>query len=401
MKKLKYTALSLLFSAISMAQWQTPAGNQSYYGELSYPAVDTAYITGTIGQLYQTLDGGETWDIIQEFGGFSSLHKPQFINGRLGFVNANGGVYRTTDAGVTWDTISADWVNQTGLPFHDIVIGDDYVYAYYESNGSTQIIRSLDFGDTWENLVVLPFNAYTISLDLWIDTYGLILDPTNNQKYYYSNDGFLSVDTIYTQNFQEITGGGRFEMVNSATGVNYRQFGGSGPSQRIQASSGYVNNVNLDGFDVLPIIDLDAEFGKLIASSYYGKYFICINTSATQWIEYNIGVNAPVYSIDFADENHAIALVGTEVRYTKNASTLNSAAEEKIDFKVFPNPFTHEITVESENEKAYVSIYDLQGNLVHGFKANQIQNLDFLSAGVYVLEVTDGIHSSYQKVIKK
>lgn len=401
MKKLKYTALSLLFSAISMAQWQTPAGNQSYYGELSYPAVDTAYITGTIGQLYQTLDGGETWDIIQEFGGFSSLHKPQFINGRLGFVNANGGVYRTTDAGVTWDTISADWVNQTGLPFHDLVIGDDYVYAWYEDNGTTQFIRSDDYGDTWTNLVNLPFTSYFLKFDLWQDQYGVIINNDEVDKYYYSTDGFMTVDTITPLNFQELHQGGHLAMVNSAAGINFGQMFNTDQSQRIQASSGGLNDVNLDGFNVLPVLDLDQLNGKLIASSYYGKFFICLNTNATQWTEYNVGIDGPVYSIDFADEDHAIAIIANELRYTKNASTLSSAAEEKIDFKVFPNPFTHAITVDSENEKTYVRIYDLQGNLVYSFKANQTQNLEFLSAGVYVLEVTDGIHSSYQKVIKK
>lgn len=401
MKMFKYIIICLLLNSTSFAQWQAPVSNQSFYGELSYPSVDTAYITGTIGELYQTLDGGETWTNIQEFGGFSSLHKPQFINGKLGFVNANGGVYRTSDAGVTWDTISADWINQTGLPFNDIVIGDDFVYAYYQDNGSMQIIRSSDWGDNWTNLVLLPFTSYNLALDLWEDTYGVILDPTNPEKYYYSNDGFLTVDTVYTQNFQGITGGGRVEMVNSALAVNYRQFSGTGPSQRIQASSGYVNDLNLDGFNVLPVIDLDQQFGKLIASSYYGKYFICLNTHATQWTEYNIGVNAPIYSMDFADEDHAIAIVGDELRYTKNASTLGMSNPLEKNFKVFPNPFESTLNLETENKDAMFRLYDVQGNLVHTMKSIGEHRLDFLQSGVYLLEMMDGVHTNYQKVIKK
>ncbi|WP_170853688.1 T9SS type A sorting domain-containing protein [Lishizhenia tianjinensis] len=401
MKKLKYTLGCLVLSVFTFGQWQAPASNQSFYGELSYPAIDTAYITGTIGELYQTLDGGETWTNIQEFGGFSSLYKPQFINGKIGFVNANGGVYRTMDAGATWDTISADWINQTGLPFNDLVIGDDYLYAYYQVNDSMQIIRSADLGDNWTDLVVLPFTSYILALDLWEDTYGVILDPTNPEKYYYSTDGFVSVDTVYTQNFQEVTGGGRLDMVNSALAVNYRQFGGTGPSQRIQASSGFVHDLNLDGFNVLPVIDLDQQFGKLIASSYYGKYFICLNTNATQWTEYNIGVDAPIYSIDFADEEHAIALVGNELRYTKNASLLGVSNPIEMNFKVYPNPFESNLNLETENKDALFRLYDVQGNLVHTMKSGGEHSLDFLQSGVYLLEMTDGIHTNYQKVIKK
>ncbi|MDX1447048.1 T9SS type A sorting domain-containing protein [Lishizhenia sp.] len=401
MKKIYNILGCLLLTTLSFGQWQVPAGNPYFYGELSYPAIDTAYITGTTGELYQSLDGGENWSIIQQFGGFSSLHKPQFINGKLGFVNANGGVYRTSDAGVTWDTISADWINQTGLPFNDIVIGDDYVYAYYQDNGAMQIIRSADYGDTWTNLVLLPFTAYTMTLDLWEDTYGLILDPNYHEKYYYSTDGFVTVDTVFTQNFQEVIGGGRLEMVNSALAVNYRQFGGTGPSQRIQASSGYVYDLNLDGFNVLPVIDLDQQFGKLIASSYYGKYFICINTHATQWIEYNVGVDAPIYNMDFADEDHAIALVGNELRYTKNASTLGTTFQEEIDFKVYPNPFESVLNLDSENKDASFRLYDVQGNLVHTMNTSGQHNLDFLHSGVYLLEIRDGVQKNYQKVIKK
>ena len=391
----------LLLNTNLRAQWIESSPINNSPRELSYPAQDTAYITGAIGELYQTLDGGETWSVIQNFGGFSSLHSPEFINGTTGFVSANGGVYRTTDAGQSWDTISADWINQTGLPFREITIGDNAIYSSYTINGSTQVIRSTDLGDNWVNLVVLPIAPWDLKMDLWDDLYGAIIDPQETGKYYYSTDGFATVDTVFLQSGQELHQGGNFVMVNSALGLNFGEMFNQDQAQRMSVSGGNIYDLNVDGFNILPVLDIDQRSGHLIASSYFGKFFICYSTAATQWTEYNIGVDAPIYAIDFNGFENAIAIVGEKVMYIKNATTLSLEESEKISFDVFPNPFTDELSIQSDLKNQSYEVYDIQGNLVHTILQEGRIDLSFLAPGTYILETNDGEHILRKKVIKQ
>lgn len=64
--------------------------------------------------------------------------------------------------------------------------------------------------------------------------------------------------------------------------------------------------------------------------------------------------------------------------------------EEPVSFDVFPNPVNGILSIQTEFEKAEISIYSLSGDLVKSFylKAKQRDlDLNDLSSGIYILTV--------------
>lgn len=71
---------------------------------------------------------------------------------------------------------------------------------------------------------------------------------------------------------------------------------------------------------------------------------------------------------------------------------------------LYPNPVTNIVTVSQQDAIDGVSVYNLLGQKVlsQSFNSNEVQvNLESLSAGAYLLEVTSGNNHNTMKVIKK
>ncbi|MFY9152887.1 MAG: DUF4465 domain-containing protein [Prolixibacteraceae bacterium] len=77
----------------------------------------------------------------------------------------------------------------------------------------------------------------------------------------------------------------------------------------------------------------------------------------------------------------------------------------QVQAKVFPNPFTSQITISGLSQKAKVVISDLSGKTVaEYFNVNNnqpITNLDKLQSGVYFMTISDGKTKTTTKMVKK
>ncbi len=120
-----------------------------------------------IGEIFQTLDGGKTWQHL----GTSSSGEFYFPSGTTGWMFANlygpNPVYHTVDGGKTWQVVSVEGSDQYDdffLPvFFDQQVGMMGVALYEEGIGDgVTFFKTQDGGTTWNpigKLSILPASA--------------------------------------------------------------------------------------------------------------------------------------------------------------------------------------------------------------------------------------------------
>ncbi|MGQ8335033.1 serine hydrolase [Sunxiuqinia sp. A32] len=80
----------------------------------------------------------------------------------------------------------------------------------------------------------------------------------------------------------------------------------------------------------------------------------------------------------------------------------SSPSIESNKFRVFPNPATDYIRIETSNQKSFqLEIYSSNGNLVLHVKNNRNIDINDLPAGIYFIKMQTGNNSEYQKLIIK
>ncbi|MEN8929499.1 MAG: T9SS type A sorting domain-containing protein, partial [Flavobacteriales bacterium] len=83
-----------------------------------------------------------------------------------------------------------------------------------------------------------------------------------------------------------------------------------------------------------------------------------------------------------------------------NGNTMSLIEKQLINLSVFPNPFTNQIRITSEEEIKTISLYDMQGKLISSWNQNPSKSLVLdvqkVKAGIYLLLV----NSNAQLIIK-
>ncbi len=400
------TAIFLFISTSTFAQWQIASVNPFIAGgyDVEFPDVSAAYVTTGQGMIYKSIDAGATWSINHDFGPFSNIHSPTFMNADTGFVSVNNGVYRTFDGGTNWNPISNIWGQTIGLSLYNVKITDQTLFASYVRNDTTYIAKSFDFGDNF----IAIYSNYELNaqpyLFSFLDTLsGHFINPNQKQQVYKTLDGCITVDTLF------ITTGpldleAKFDFIDDNRGFLYGDHGSQSNPSRTWNTGTFYFPIDLDGVGVLPVYDLDFNTTKLYASSAYGKIFVS-KTKGSSWVEQITPVNSGVNAIAFANENQGIAVTNYEVLTTNNGGFLHvDELDPSTAIKLFPNP-VNDILQISLVESAIVSemlLIDAQGRTVKAFEATD-KNLHVgdLKAGVYFLRVTTEKGSVVKKVIKQ
>jgi photosystem II stability/assembly factor-like uncharacterized protein len=157
-------------------EWGAGFGGQAFHTVLPHPT-DASSVTAAIstGGVYQTTDGGETWqprnkgiraDFMPEdqrypeFG--QCVHKvarhpsaPERL-----FAQNHGGVYRSDDEGGSWQAIADGLPSDFGFPIVVHPHDPDTVHVFplagaegrFPPEGQARVWRSKDAGESWEPL---------------------------------------------------------------------------------------------------------------------------------------------------------------------------------------------------------------------------------------------------------
>lgn len=392
-KRIKLIVVLSLMSIPGYGQWhESTSTTFGYLQEVEFPAANAAYIAG-FHSVYKSTDGGVSWTTVLDAGPFAYLTNLNFIDANTGFVSLYGTIYRTLDGGVSWTPISGNH----GQP---IKVTGQKLYASYVSNDTTYVIKSDDYGTSWKKIFKhYEQNAAPYLFDFIDQSKAYLINPNELEEVYYTYDGFISLDTISILN-GPITPQAKYDFIDLDRGYLYGSGGSQSHPTRTWGTGERYFSIDLDGFGVLPVLDLDFNTSYIYAGSLYGKIFYSQDYGQT-WTEQSPPTSDPIYSITFLNNNNGIAVSGNEIFYTNNGGMgLQEHNTIEKNLIVYPNPAKNIIYLKNpENFPIQkIHILDIQGKLVKEYPGNA-QQLDVadLMPGFYFLQM----HTDNGKTTKK
>lgn len=136
-----------------------------------------------------------------------------------------------------------------------------------------------------------------------------------------------------------------------------------------------------------------------IASTETGKGYITFQVKPTAG--YAIGDIIPNTANIYFDFNPAIV---TNTFQTEFVSTLANAKFDNAEIKIFPNPASNILNINTSSIITSIEIVDINGRIIQSLSQNSnevILNIENLQSGMYLLKVTTENGSSIEKIIKK
>ncbi|HLG35056.1 MAG TPA: T9SS type A sorting domain-containing protein [Bacteroidia bacterium] len=391
--------LSILFSTLQVSgQW-----NQSAFttggAAVDYPAANAAYMCG-YQAVYKSTDGGISWNEVLNMGPFAQFTDVDFVNADTGFVSLYGWIHRTFDGGTTWTSVS-------GNAGERIKFTGEKLFCSYASNDTTYIIRSDDYGSSWTILFQHYEPGALVYLFSFIDSLNArIINPNDLAHVYKTNDGCVSFDTLNITNGPLVLQA-KYDFKDLQYGYLYGTEGSMSHPTRTWNTGTFYFPIDLDGFGVLPVFDLDFNTSYVYASSLYGKIFYSQDFGNT-WTEQITPANEPISSISFLNYNQGIAVSDMKVLYTTNGGFTGIHESHGINslITLYPNPSTGELNVQNNTTRLLeFSIQNSLGEKVFDqvlCNRSNVLDISFLSGGIYFYKAIT--HTNKQvtgKIIKQ
>ncbi|WP_338356892.1 WD40/YVTN/BNR-like repeat-containing protein [Yeosuana marina] len=113
------------------------------------------------GLILKTIDGGEVWDVAYNNAGYANIM--QFVSSNVGYIsggisydgNSIGEVHQSLDGGNTWNQINIQTSEITSMCFLSEQVG-------YFSNFENQFLKTQNGGENWEIIGSSPITFYDI-----------------------------------------------------------------------------------------------------------------------------------------------------------------------------------------------------------------------------------------------
>ncbi|MCK4676875.1 MAG: T9SS type A sorting domain-containing protein [Bacteroidales bacterium] len=284
---------------------------------------------GASGVLYKSTDYGDNWYSV--ISGLDNIFSIECLDNGLMFVGSgyDVGIIRSIDYGETWDTVFMvpGWEEY----IFDIEAGpDNEVYAAttaWMGNGGG-VYRSVDEGETWEHIGLL----YSYVMDLALDS---------NGKLYAA---------VYGHHYTFIGGCYVYDEENS---------------EWIYLTQ----DLNADGIVINSIGDIYLGVSNAVGGP--GGIYNSMDGGATwQWVNSGLAGNT-IEKVFLSPDEYIYAITyGIHILHRSINPTV-SVIEKDINhsiLKVFPNPF-NEYTILSVNfpvstQRSQLVIYDISGKIV-------------------------------------
>ncbi|MGV3597467.1 MAG: T9SS type A sorting domain-containing protein [Bacteroidota bacterium] len=387
----------------------------TYTISMSQQGADTIFCarmssaSGNPQGIFYSVDGGKNftfyYDLLVVWGWVQHM---RFIDNDTLLIVTSKGVLKKSS-------------NSQDLPFYTIEYADyDTVtknfsvntHFWNNSNGlivSSNTFRTFDGGRNW---TVIP-HYKTINVggnDLEYIASSKRFISNNGNRLFESKDFGNTWDSLYT--FKELLTG--FSFVNNI----------SFPTDSIgYATAGKVMYKTLDGgkswdtsyagsFKTLSMVFADRENGFVLFENFDAIYRI--SNDGNVWKQdYALPSNTQAYSKFFYLGDSAFFLNFDDELYLRSKLALNieqQALEEIVPVQVYPNPFSHELTVKipqgTEKGTIEIRLYNLIGELVQTHQATEETtvklNTSDLPRGFYIAKFSLGANILVtQKLIKQ
>jgi hypothetical protein len=331
------------------------------YGVIGYYSAfaDKAWFGTSKGRVYRTSDKGHHWDVSTTSlaGKFVDV---EFANELHGLaqdkdINSSGTLSETFDGGVTWNTVLS--TGDIGITDFCFVPGTDNMWVSTDARYDGAFC-SYDGGHSWAPLA-LANSAQLLAVDFVNDSCGWAggfnESATKGGMFRYGSTPHGSVLSPITNLYATITGANVF-------------LSWSAPS------FGNVTAYNVYRNDTL----LKALPG---ASPFYTD------------VPVPNGLQIYCITAVYAEGESEASCIDARITY--------GISENEAAVKVYPNPATEVINIETRPNFSQVSIFTLSGQEVYNYSApgEKLKILtNGLKPGMYVLKITSGNNCSTYKI---
>ena len=310
---------------------------------------DVIYSTSQYGGLRKSTNGGNNWSNIKPVsyeGSWVTPFKMHPDDNQL-IVIGYDEVYRSKDAGDTWDSISNEFAAGEEIKTIALSPSDkDYIYAA----NYTKIYVTKDDGQSWAYIKSgLP--NYNIT--------DVTVSNSNPDRVWVTFSEYNSAHKVYETN---------------DAGSNWVNISGS----------------NLPDLPVNCIVYQGSASDDLYIGTDIGVYYK--NNTMSDWVPFMNGLpNVIVKELEIHYDGGTIsaATFGRGVWESPlNTLSTNVYANEKINFKIYPNPAQDKITITTSQQNINITIFTVTGRKIIETTAKTI-NTSNLATGCYIIEISN------------
>ena len=372
-------------------------------------------------QIYRSLDKGETWTNIAAISPGSRAHSfyvsPLDTNLMLASMDASGGrVVRSTNYGQTWTTTwGPGTLTSYGMPLE---MDPNNPNICYLGPDNSIMLRSTDFGSTWNNWSSITFRS-PCDLIVLMDYPNIMYvgDGTTGSgsgELFKSTNGGINWTSIHTVSGSEIP---MLCVNNLDPNLAYHTCWSSGGFWRTNNQWSTFTQVATAGSAWGT--DISKDDPNVVMFGIYGSTSAYISTNGGDNFFTSSTLPGPNYGVLYYDRSNLLAqeaggVYKMSVTYSVITSNSSIASEIPRSFRLsqnYPNPFNPSTTIEYDISKAsniQIKVFDILGNevktLVNSYFAPGAYRTSYdaagLSSGIYFYTMlSDGRKIDSRKMV--
>ncbi len=175
----------VVYSKDNGNNWIEKMIDGKWLSDITFLSDGTGYIVGTAdstGAIFSSSDGGENWNRVKNFPDIWSVDKIKFSRDNLGWaIGYPKSIMRSIDKGQTWENV----VDSILYVDNIAVSGDTAWFTYYN-----KVLRTTDAGNTWDSYKVFDYsNILFTSCDIDFVNSSVGYISTYDSRIYKSTDG--------------------------------------------------------------------------------------------------------------------------------------------------------------------------------------------------------------------
>ena len=327
--------------------WDAIMGGDGMECKIDHYDDNIIYAEYQYGGLRKTYNGGNNWNNIKPVsyeGGWNTPYEMHSVNSDI-IVIGYDEVYRSTTGGAIWDSISYNVSG--GQAIRSIALApSDQNYIYAASYSKIKVTK--DAGQSWTyikpGLANYNMTDITVSNNDADRAWVTFSDYNNVHKVYETNDA----------------------------GSSWTNISGS----------------NLPNLPVNCIVYQGGTEDDLYIGTDIGVYYK--NKNMSEWIPFNNGLpNVIVKELEIHYDEGTIsaATFGRGVwKSPLNTISTYVSNNDKINFKIFPNPAEDKITITTSQQNINITVYSITGEKIIVTTSKTINTSNF-AKGYYIIEI--------------
>jgi photosystem II stability/assembly factor-like uncharacterized protein len=391
--------LLILLSSTLYAQWiEINSSVKNHISDITFINDNTGFCIGQDG-IIKTTNSGKTWNLINSSLSGSRIF---FLNSSIGFVISGDAVFKSTNSGTTWDQVIT-LGNETPEDIHFTTSDIGYlITSIYGPPGGSFIYKTVNGGSSWVKTNSYPSIATLQAITFvnadtgFVVGYDGTIIKTDDAGASWTLSKIPSVNCLLSVCFPTDSIGYAAGYSNP-TGSEIIKTIDAGDTWQPLATGGTLNTA----LRTISFCSIDTGF----AAGEGGRIITTVN-GGVSW-QNSVTTFTDFYGSSFI-KSYMGFVCGTKGTILKknNGGLTNIQYHIPSYIKLFPNPATNWISIESNNlvnKKVALSLRNSTGKEVKHeiveFSENYKMQLDHLQRGVYILSITSDQEQVNMKII--